>query len=184
MIDYQVIRSSRKTVQIQVTRDGVIVRAPERTSDKEIERIVESHRAWIEKHTEKAAKAAAAEADTPPLTSEELHALANKAMLYIPMRASFWAQKMGVKYTGITIRNQKTKWGSCSAKGRLNFNCLLMLCPPEVIDAIVVHELAHLKEMNHSERFYSIVRAAYPEYDKWHGWLKEHGESVMRRNTH
>ena len=83
----------------------------------------------------------------------------------------------------VTIRNQKSKWGSCSSKGNLNFNCLLMLTPPEVLDSVVVHELCHLKEMNHSPRFYAEVRRVFPDYDKWDRWLKEHGAAIMRRMT-
>ncbi len=73
------------------------------------------------------------------------------------------------------IRSQRTKWGSCSAKGNLSFNCLLMLAPPEFLDSIVVHELCHRKEMNHSKRFYAEVLRVFPEYRKWNKWLKENG---------
>ncbi len=117
----------------------------------------------------------------PPLTGEELHALTEKALTCIPERVKFYAPQIGVTYGRITIRNQKTRWGSCSAKGNLNFNCLLMLTPPEVIDSVVVHELCHRKEMNHSNRFYAEVLRILPDYWKWHGWLKEHGEAIMRR---
>ena len=181
MPEYKVIRSDRKTVQLQVTPGGLTVRAPKRMSDREIARIVENHAAWIKKHTEQLSQAVAAAQNVPPLTPEELRELANRAMLYIPMRASYWAQRMGVEYNRITIRTQKTKWGSCSAKGNLNFNCLLMLAPFEAVDAIIVHELAHLKEMNHSPAFYAVVRSAYPEYDRWHGWLKANGNTILRR---
>ncbi|MBR4241372.1 MAG: M48 family metallopeptidase, partial [Eubacterium sp.] len=74
-----------------------------------------------------------------------------------------------------------TKWGSCSSKGNLNFNCLLMLTPPEVIDSVVVHELCHRKEMNHSKRFYDEVLRVYPDYKKWNKWLKDNGSAIMNR---
>ena len=82
---------------------------------------------------------------------------------------------MGVDYGRITIRNQKTRWGSCSAKGNLNFNCLLMLMPTEVIDYVVVHELCHLKEMNHSNAFWREVKQVLPDYRKQVKWLKDEG---------
>ena len=88
---------------------------------------------------------------------------------------------MGVTYGKITIRNQKTRWGSCSKTGNLNFNCLLMLAPPQVLDAVVVHELAHRKEMNHSPRFYREIEKVYPEYEKWNRWLKENGAILLKR---
>ncbi|MDY3888895.1 MAG: M48 family metallopeptidase, partial [Agathobacter sp.] len=85
-------------------------------------------------------------------------------MEYIPKRVAYFADIMGVDYGRITIRMQKTRWGSCSSKGNLNFNCLLMLAPPEVIDYVVVHELCHRKEMNHSKAFWREVERVLPDY--------------------
>ena len=81
----------------------------------------------------------------------------------------------------ITIRNQKTRWGSCSSKGNLNFNCLLMLTPPEVIDYVVVHELCHRKEMNHSGAFWAEVEKVLPDYKEQVKWLKENGGQIIGR---
>ena len=114
---------------------------------------------------------------------EEIRDLASRALEVIPERVAFYAPRIGVTYGRITIRNQKSKWGSCSSKGNLNFNCLLMLTPPEVLDSIVVHELCHRKEMNHSERFYEEVLKVFPDYWKWHKWLKENGPVLMSRMT-
>jgi predicted metal-dependent hydrolase len=116
-----------------------------------------------------------------PYTKEEIKELADKACELIPKKVRHYASIIGVDYGRITIRNQKTRWGSCSSKGNLNFNCLLMLCPDEVIDSIVVHELCHRKYMNHSARFYEEVEKAYPEYSKWHKWLKDNGAFIMGR---
>ena len=85
---------------------------------------------------------------------------------------------MGVKYGRITVRRQKTRWGSCSSKGNLNFNCLLMLCPDFVVDYVVVHELCHLKQMNHSERFWAEVERVLPQYKEARKWLKENGNII------
>lgn len=119
--------------------------------------------------------------NTPPLTEEEMGKLAEKARTYLPERVGYYAPKVGVTYGRITIRTQKARWGSCSAKGNLNFNCLLMLAPPQVIDSVVVHELCHRKEMNHSEKFYQEVLRVFPDYWDCHCWLKDHGETLMRR---
>ena len=81
----------------------------------------------------------------------------------------------------ITIRSQRTRWGSCSSKGNLNFNCLLVLFPPEVIDSIVVHELCHRKHMNHSPQFYGEIDKVFPEYKKWHKWLNDNGRLYMAK---
>ncbi|MBR5422588.1 MAG: M48 family metallopeptidase [Clostridia bacterium] len=178
---YTVVRSDRKTSAIQITSEGVFVRVPKKSTDAEVKRLVESHRKWLEKHLAKQEKAHKAMEGITPLTAEEFRALADKALKYIPERTAYWAKIMGVSYGRITIRSQRTKWGSCSAKKNLNFNCLLMLAPPEAIDSVIVHELAHLKEMNHSPRFYAAVKAVFPEYDKWNGWLKENGAAIMLR---
>ena len=180
---YTTIRSARKTLSIQIKPESVIVRAPLRATDAQIERFVREHSGWIEKHLKKMEAQQEKLADVEPLSIEEIRELANQALKVIPERVKYYAPKIGVTYGRITIRNQRSKWGSCSAKGNLNFNCLLMLTPPEVIDSVVVHELCHRKEMNHSDRFYAEVLRVFPDYWKWHRWLKENGNLLMMRMT-
>ena len=176
---YEILRSSRRTLALEIRDGRLLVRAPRRATQAEIEALLEKHGAWIEKHLQRAeAQRAAAEA-LAPLTVEELRALAERALQVIPERVRYYAPKIGVTYGRITIRAQRTKWGSCSAQGNLNFNCLLMLAPPEVLDSIVVHELCHRREMNHSERFYAEVLRVFPDYRKWNKWLKENGDMLM-----
>ena len=177
--EYEVIRSRRKTLSVQVRQGKVTVRAPLRTSDAEIRRFLEKHRQWLEKHLAKAQAQEEARAGLRRLTKAEIAGLKKQAKQVIPERAAYWAPLIGVKYGRIAIRCQKTRWGSCSAKGNLNFNCLLMLTPAGVIDSIVVHELCHLKEMNHSKRFYSEVLRVLPEYRQHQKWLKENGETLL-----
>ena len=93
----------------------------------------------------------------------------------ITKRVSYFARLMGVSYRNITIREQKTRWGSCSSEKNLNFNWKLILAPPEVLDYVVVHELCHLKEMNHSKAFWDEVEKVMPEYETYKLWLKENG---------
>ena len=180
-MEYAVIRSQRKTIAMQIKRGQVIVRAPLQTTDAQIRRFVDAHRSWLEKHLPRAQAREAKYADLKPLSSEELRGLAREACAVIPQRVKHYAALLGVTYGRITVRNQRTRWGSCSAKGNLNFNCLLMLAPPQGLDSVVVHELCHRREMNHSERFYKEVYRVFPQYDQWHGWLKNNGESLMRR---
>ena len=128
-------------------------------------------------------RAAEAEFSAQPFTMEEIRALADQALRVIPGRVARFAPVVGVKYGRITIRNQRTRWGSCSAKGNLNFNCLLMLAPPEVLDYVIVHELCHRKEMNHSPRFWAEVAKVIPDYKSREKWLKTEGTRLMRRMT-
>ena len=184
VLNYELIRSSRKTLGIEIKKDGsLIVRSPRRLAKAEIERFLEKHSEWILKHRAKALAQAEKNADIEKLTRPEIVALAHKASQVIPERVRHYAPLIGVDYGRITIRKQKTRWGSCSSRRNLNFNCLLMLAPPEVLDSVVVHELCHLKEMNHSERFYKEVLRVYPEYWKWHGWLKENGGRLLQKGN-
>ena len=177
-----VIRSNRKTVAIQVNSDlSVTVRAPRSTSEKDIEEILKKKEAWISKHIEKIKKTKERlEAEpTEKLTREKVIALAEEALKVIPARVEYFAKVIGVTYGKITIRNQKTRWGSCSSKGNLNFNCLLMLAPPEVLDYVVVHELCHRKQMNHSKAFWAEVEKVLPDYKEARKWLKEEGSQMI-----
>lgn len=177
-----VIRSNRKTVAIQVNSDlSVTVRAPRSASEKDIEEILKKKEAWISRHIEKIKKAKERfEAEpTENLTREKVIALAEEALKVIPERVEYFAKVIGVTYGKITVRNQKTRWGSCSSKGNLNFNCLLMLAPPEVLDYVVVHELCHRKQMNHSKAFWLEVEKVLPNYKEVRKWLKEEGSQMI-----
>ena len=180
-MQYRVIYSRRKSIGLEIKQGELIVRAPVGVPRTDIERVIQQKRNWIETHLAKSRERAAAADAAPKLTMEEIRALAEKALKVIPERVRYYAPLIGVRPGRITIRNQKTRWGSCSAKGNLNFNCLLMLAPDEVMDSVVVHELCHMKEMNHSERFYQEVYRVFPEYDRCHRWLKEHGQELMNR---
>lgn len=183
-ITYNLIRSRRKTLAVEIKSDGqIIVRAPYRISKKEIDRFVLEKADWIEKHQNAVKSRQAAMTQTKRLTSDEIRELADKALIDIPERVRHYAPYVGVSYGRITIRNQKTRWGSCSAKGNLNFNCLLMLAPPEVRDYVVVHELCHRLEMNHSTRFWAQVEKVLPDYRIHKKWLKDHGAEIMMRMT-
>lgn len=178
---YTIIRSRRKTMTIEISGKGMVVKAPLRTGDPEIRAFVERHRVWTERHLRKAEERRAAEKDITPLTEAELRALQKQAAPVFQERVRHYAAKLGVTYGRITVRHQRTKWGSCTAAGNLSFNCLLMLAPPEVLDSIVVHELCHRKVMNHSEAFYAEVLRVFPDYRRWQKWLRENGHLLMKR---
>ena len=192
-MDQPEIRINRKLTskyRIRVTREGIVeVEAPLHASDSDIHTLVSKHKRWInnrlreldERRQQQQGRTdpGTTPPQSAPYTPQQLRALTAQARAVIPARVRHYAPIVGVTYGTITIRNQHTRWGSCSAKGNLNFNCLLMLTPPEVLDSVVVHELCHRKEMNHSKQFYALVEKAYPEYRKWAAWLKLHGREIM-----
>jgi len=94
-------------------------------------------------------------------------------------RADHYATEMDVKYEQIEVRNQRTKWGSCSTTGTLGLNWRLMMAPPEVVDYIIVHELAHLRESNHNDAFWSLVAEHDPDYESHAQWLEEHSTRLI-----
>jgi hypothetical protein len=180
-MDYELIKSRRRTIAVQVQGDRVIVRAPMRTTRREADAFVLRHEQWIHEHLEKARTQLAAAEHAGMLTREELDGLYRQAREVLPERVRYYAEKLGVSPGRITVRCQRTRWGSCSTKKNLSFNCLLMLTPPGVIDAVAAHEVCHIKEMNHGRAFYALVRQICPDYDMWNGWLKENGRALLAR---
>ena len=181
-IKAEIIHSKRKTVALQIADDGhMIVRAPLRAANSSIAEFIRKNEKWIAAHTAEALRDKREIDNIGAFTAQDIRKMAEKAMKVIPERVRSYAEKLGVTYGRITIRNQKTKWGSCTAEGNLNFNCLLMAAPPEVLDAVVVHELCHRLHMDHSKAFYAEVYRVYPEYDKWNNWLKTGGKLLIRR---
>ena len=178
MIPYTLIRSSRKTISIVIKPDGEVeVRCPRRCSKREVDAFVVSKEAWIRKHLETIAQ----RPQCPILSPEELRQLAEQAAAELPERVRHFANIIGVSVGRITIRSQRTRWGSCSANGNLNFNCLLMLCPQEVRDYVVIHELCHRKHLNHSAEFWMEVERHCSAYRIHRKWLKDNGASLIAR---
>ena len=180
MEQLEIIRSKRRTIAIEVKKDlRIVVRVPLEMKDNDIQRFVMEKQRWIEKHLQIVKKRN--EEKETPFTVEEIHALADAALKDLLQRVAKYAPIVGVTVGRITIRNQRSRWGSCSAKGNLNFNCLLMLCSEEVRDYVVVHELCHRKELNHSPAFWSLVECVLPGYKEQYHWLKENGSKIIRR---
>lgn len=176
-ISYILHRSGRKTLAIKITREGVLVYAPNRARREDIDRFVESKRSWIEGKLEAQDKRPV----LPVLSEAELDILRRQARISLSQKAAFFANQLGVSYCRISIRSQRTRWGSCSGKGNLNFNCLLMLTPERVQDYVVVHELCHLLEMNHSPAFWRLVESILPDYRQQKTWLKKNGVALVER---
>lgn len=176
-----IIYSNRKTISIELRMDSILVRAPKGMSRREINDFLNEKRGWIDKHLAKMQDRKNSVEHLPSFTLDEIRVLADKALVVIPEKVKKYAPIVGVDYGRITIRNQRSRWGSCSSKGNLSFNCLLMLFPDDVIDYVVVHELCHRKLMNHSAEFYTEVERVFPEYRRCQKWLKDYGGLYLSR---
>ncbi len=182
MENIKITKSRRKTISLHIKPDGSVeMKAPVQMSKKQIQEFIDRKSDWLEKNLKAVQERNRKIAQNEPLTAEDIHTLADKALETIPERVAYFAEIIGVNYGRITIRNQKSRWGSCSGKGNLNFNCLLMLAPPEVLDYVVVHELCHRKEMNHSQKFWKEVAQILPDYKIQKEWLKKNGDEIMMR---
>ncbi len=169
-MEYILIKSKRKTISLSVNDElKAVVRAPYSVSVKEIERFVNSNEKWLERAIEKKEK----QLEHINLSDEEINDLINKAKAYIPERVEYYSKIMKLKPTGIKITKAKKRFGSCSAKNSLCFSCFLMNYPYEAIDYVIVHELAHIKEHNHSKRFYSVIERYLPDYKEREKLLKK-----------
>ena len=183
-LPYTLVRSGRKSLAVSIDPDGQItVRVPQRISQKEIDHFLIDKRIWIvtrylEMMKRRQDIPASDLTDTQRAALEKRYIAAAKE--YFPKRAAYFQQFTGGTYSRISIRGQKTRWGSCSAKGTLSFNWRLMLAPPAVLDYVVVHELCHLSHMDHSDSFWKKVESVYPDYRTARKWLKDHGHELVR----
>lgn len=174
--DYRIIKTRRKTIGLEISPDlQITVRAPYHISDVRIREFVESKQTWILKHL---AIMQDRQAHDPipagVISDKELRHMTKEARIIIPERVKYFAKIIGVTYGQITIRHQKTRLGSCSSSGNLNFNCMLMATSPELIDYVVVHELCHRKQMNHSPLFWKEVEEILPDYRNLRSRLREY----------
>ena len=163
MYNYELIRSRRTTLALEITRDcRVLVRAPMRASQNTIDSFVSAHRDWIAKYLELQRQRAASA--PPPPTEAEIQALKAQAKALLPEKVAYWSTVMGLVPTGVKITTARKRYGSCSGKNSLCFSCFLMQKPEAAIDLVVVHELCHIREKNHGPRFYALLAQYLPDY--------------------
>lgn len=176
-----VIKSNRRTVGILIKPGGeIIIRAPRRMPDSLILSFVREKEPWIIKTYQKliSIQPPASSHEKSPQTLSLEKRYRDAAGDYIPKRVEYYHQFTGGNYQRITIRDQKTRWGSCSGNGTLSFSFRLMMAPPRVLDYVVVHELCHLTHMNHSKDFWHMVESILPDYKEHRKWLKESGHTL------
>jgi predicted metal-dependent hydrolase len=167
---YTVRYSRRRTIAVEITRDGaVLVRAPVGTPRIVIEDTVRRNAGWIETHRARRLEYLKAH---PEPTPEEQKALIAAAKVYIPARVAHFSALMELQPERVTITSARTRFGSCSGKNRLCFSWRLMQYPPEAVDYVVVHELAHIRHKNHSSAFYDLVARYMPDFKARRNLLK------------
>ena len=177
----EILRSKRRTLALHIRSDGqLVVRAPRSVADPQINRFIRQHNHWIKttrlKVLERQKLADTWRAQFP---REDDH-YKNLALPLFTARCEFYASWMGLSYKKIALSDAVSRWGSCSQQGRLRFNWRLVMAPLEIVDYVVVHELSHLKELNHSERFWILVKSAAPHYRDAKKWLQQHPLGPVR----
>lgn len=165
MTSYTILRSRRRTLALEITRDAqVLVRAPLRCPQKQIESFVASHEVWLAEHL---ARQQARKAASPPLpTAEELAALKVQTRQLVEPLVAQYAEEMGLTPTGIKITTARTRYGSCSGKNSLCFSCYLADCPSDAVELVVVHELCHIRHKNHGPAFYALLESILPDWKR------------------
>lgn len=175
------VRSSRKTLAVQIRVDGtVIARAPLRMPKDRILCFLSEKASWIRMQQGKMQERENMRQQACiHLDAAQEKELRERAKSVLAQRTAYFARQVGVTYGRITVRDQKTRWGSCSQTGNLNFNFRLILAPSEVLDYVVVHELCHRRQMNHSAQFWQEVAQVLPDYRERKAWLTENGWRLM-----
>ncbi len=175
-MDYEIKYSSRRTLSLAVKDGRLIVRAPIGTPKSRIEEAVSSHLSWIEKHIQRQLEKERLESS---FSDDEIKNLKAAARRVLYQKTESYSKIMGLKYQKIRITSAKTRFGSCSSKGNISYSYRLMMYPEAAIDYVVVHELAHLLEMNHSKAFYKIIEKYLPDYKERRKLLKSPRPSAL-----
>lgn len=170
-------REKRKTLTLTITLEGrLLIKAPIQMREKEMERFIEQKRYWIYKQTKHILEE---NKNRVYRSEEEIRKLREQAREVLTKRTDYYKRILKVDYQRIRIGNQKTRWGSCSSRGTISYNWHLILMPESIIDYVVVHELCHLVEMNHSPAFWKKVSEVLPDYQIRRKWLRENGSCYL-----
>lgn len=169
-MDYQLIRSDRRTISMEIKSGQVLVRAPKQLDSRAIDRFVAAHRDWAERHLAGQTR----RRENHPEPDDALRAeYIRRAKAVLPGRLTYYGGLMGLHPAGLTITGARTRFGSCSSAGRISFSWRLMQYPDAAVDYVVVHELAHLRYLNHGRDFYALIEKTLPDYKAARKLLKE-----------
>ncbi len=175
----RLVRSRRRTLALMVTPEAeVVVRAPVRTPLYEINRFIFKNRLWIETKKKRALETANTVRHSPEVRESLIKDHKQNALEILTERAVYYSQLMGWKYKSLSITHAEKRWGSCGPNGSLCFSWRLAMAPVEIIVYVVVHELAHLIEKNHSRRFWALVGSVLPDYKLRRKWLRDNGNRL------
>ena len=182
MENVTLLRSRRRSIGLELKTDGtLVVRAPYRMPEADIRRFLAEKETWIVSRRKKLDARRKAASQAGILTASELGALRQQAKETLPQYTAHFAAMLGAEYRKVVIRTQRSRWGSCSSRGTISLNCLLMLTPPGVQEYVAAHETCHLLEMNHSVRFYALLSRVLPDWKSREAWLRENGQTLMLR---
>ena len=175
---FSVIRSKRKSISLRLlSPDEGQIRAPLNMPQREIEAFVRARQPWIDARVRELER----RASLAPFGEDELKSIKKRAQRELLPALRLRAAQMGIEAGKISFRFQKGRFGSCSSRGNISLNCLLVLMPPALRDYVIVHELCHRVDMSHSASFYAQVRRVLPTYDRSRAWLKENGPILLER---
>jgi predicted metal-dependent hydrolase len=163
-------RRARRYVLRVDGEGGVRVTIPRGGSKREADEFVARHRAWIDRQR--------VQIRPPGLSLPERRALRQRAAIELPARLLTLAATFGLSVSRISIRNQRTRWGSCGRNGHITLNWRLVTMPEWVADYVIVHELMHLRRLDHSPAYWKLVAAAYPRYREARQWLRANAERL------
>jgi predicted metal-dependent hydrolase len=198
-VEPQIIFSKRRSIGLQIGLKGLVIRVPMRTPLKYIKQLLESKKEWIESKLRLLEKKQEnknkdflndhnqiwlfGEKNDLELENNNLDLklfYKKKLEKYLEQKLQNYANLIGVKYSEVKVKKLKSKWGSCSSKGTLIFNSSLAKCPESVIDYVIIHELCHRKQMNHSKKFWDLVELHYPNWKQVKKWFKIYGENILK----
>lgn len=163
-MNYEIIRSKRKTLAIEVKKDGsVLVRAPKKCSDRIIKAFVEKNNLWIER-TLKKFEERRQNALKYEIAENDIHLYKEKAKEYLPERVKYWSSITNLAPSYVHITSAGKRFGSCNGKNGICFSYRIMAYPQKAVDYVILHELAHIKHKNHSRDFYALIEKYMPDY--------------------
>jgi predicted metal-dependent hydrolase len=163
-------------LSLTIEQDGSItIRAPKGIGKRHIDDFLKQKKKWIIKHVEKAKlRNEKSEIFAQKIDKKEIPKYKKMARKRLEERADHFSSTYGLRYKSIRLSSAKTRWGSCGPTNNLNFNWVIIFAPPQIIDYLVVHELAHTRHKNHQKHFWQTVEEMHPEYKENRKWLREH----------